>query len=151
MFLKSISQIKEVMDAARLKRYNDKLNLISRRRNQAAEWLERFAEGEMPVLACYKAFQEIAEAAMDVLSMVVRDCNEVPKDDYTNISLALREGVISSEIAEALRKANGLRNRLVHEYNGLDTAIAHESMSGLLEIFDAFCEKVTAWLEKKRS
>lgn len=137
------------MDAQRLKRYKDKLGVISIRKGQIAEWINRISEGEMPILACYKAFQEMAEAALDIVAMIIRDSNDIPKDDYMNIDTAVRNGILNKNIADALKQANGLRNRLVHEYNGLDVQRAHDSMIDLIEYFDEFLETVEKWLEQK--
>ena len=138
------------MEVARLKRYKDKLSHISHRQEQVGDWLGRVGrEDDVYILATYKAFQEMAEAAMDIIAMIVRDCDETPKDDYANIDFVVRKGIIKPKTADVLRQANGLRNRLVHAYNGLDERRAHSSIVELLNHFEEFCDAVSAWLEKQ--
>ena len=137
------------MDTARLKRYGDKLEIISKRMAEIEEWEEDFADDEKTKLACYKAFQEIVEAAMDVAAMVVKDAGTIPKDDYSNIDLIVGKKIISKNIAKRLIEANGLRNRVVHHYNGLKAKLAHDSMVELLPFFAEFVESVTKWLGRQ--
>lgn len=137
------------MDIARLRRYKDKLDLISKRKSEINEWKEAFLEDTKTSLAVYKAFQEIVEAAMDILAMISKDENYAPKDDYSNIDVVLERKIIDKKISETLKEANGLRNRIIHYYNGLNAERAYESILYLLPSFDVFSEVVERWLEKK--
>ena len=80
-----------MMDEDRLKRYWDKINLVSKRSTQINEWtavsLNDFSTDEKTKLATYKAFEEIVEACMDIVAMMCKDLKIPPKDDYTNIEL----------------------------------------------------------------
>ncbi len=138
------------MDEKRVKRYGDKVNLIVKRIDEISEWvdtsLEDFLDDEKTKLATYKAFQEIAEASMDIIAMMCRDLKLVPKDDYTNIG-SLGDKVISRDIARALTQSNGLRNRLVHMYNKTDDSLALESMKELLPSIEIFVEDVKKWIQ----
>ncbi|GAH29231.1 unnamed protein product, partial [marine sediment metagenome] len=44
--------------------------------------------------------------------------------------------------------ANGLRNRIVHDYNGLDNEIAFNRVIDLLKYLKKFMEEVKEWLKK---
>lgn len=59
------------MIAERKKRYQEKIKLIEKRISEIEEWLNETEkkETEKTTLACYKAFQEIAEAFFDLLAM----------------------------------------------------------------------------------
>lgn len=136
------------MEANRLKRFRDKLEWIETRVGEVQDWKVAFLTDEKTKLACYKAFQEIAESAMDVLAMIAMEEAKVPKDDYSNIEFALKKNIINKEVAASLERANGLRNRIIHRYNGLDAEKAFESINILLPIFNDFIESVEKWLEK---
>lgn len=114
------------MDAARLRRYHDKLDHARKRLDQAAVWATGAQEVER--LAAYKAFQEAAEAAADLVAMALKDSGRHPRDDYRNLGIAAEAGVFPPGLVEALEAVTGLRNRLVHEYNGLDDEQAVESV-----------------------
>ncbi len=79
--------------------------------------------------------------------MMVRDLNLLVKDDYSNISTLFNKNCITFELSEALKEANGLRNRLIHRYNKED--IVFESIKKLLPSFNEFLEEVKKWLKEK--
>ncbi|MDD4162952.1 MAG: DUF86 domain-containing protein [Methanothrix sp.] len=138
------------MDADRTKRYKDKMNRAKKRADQICEWAlgdsEDFIEDEKTKLATYKAFQEMTEACLDIIAMICKDSNIVPKDDYTNIqSLEW----LDKSAANALAEANGLRNRIVHRYNHTDDLIALESMRALLPELGRFLDEVGLWIRKR--
>ncbi len=137
------------MEIKRLKRYKDKLDSISKRTTQIGEWEEKFLEDEKSALACYKAFQETTEAAMDILAMMIKDAGFIPKDDYSNIDFVFEKKIIDRKLSDELKEANGLRNRIVHEYNGLNRKRAYESMLELLPAFEDFLGMVEKWLKKR--
>lgn len=136
------------MDETRIKRYLDKINLIEKRMNEFYSWSSEFLVDEKTKLACYKAVQEIAEAVMDISSMIIKDIGDVPKDDYENAETIFNLGVVSEDVSKALKELNGLRNRIVHEYNGLQERIFLESTERLLPYVAEFVKGVKLWLGK---
>lgn len=132
-----------------MKRYKDKLERIERRDKEISEWKEFALEREKEKLATYKAFEEVVEASMDLVAMIVRDIKKIPQDDYSNIERLEEEGMIEKGIGEGLKEANGLRNRIVHEYNGLDERIALDSMEKILPKIEKFSDVVKGWLKKQ--
>lgn len=136
------------MEKDRIKRYKDKIDLASKRIEQIEEWKDQFLENEKSALACYKAYQEIVEAVMDIVAMLIKDRKSIPKDDYSNIDNIMDAGIITKEVGDSLKEANGLRNRIIHHYNGLSSKIAYESILNLLPVFEDFLETVEKWLKK---
>lgn len=128
-------------------RYVEKVKFIEKRISEFDSWKQDFFMDEKTRLACYKALQEIAEGCMDLLTMMLKDRGEIPKDDYTNIRLAEERRMIPEEVANTLTELNGLRNRIVHEYNGLDDETALISAEELLEKLKAFLEVVKEWIK----
>ncbi|MGC9445139.1 MAG: hypothetical protein ACP5E9_09480 [Candidatus Methanospirareceae archaeon] len=49
----------------------------------------------------------------------------------------------------ALNEADGLWNRLVHSYNGVNDALALESIQGLLVPRERYVQKVAAWVKQR--
>jgi uncharacterized protein YutE (UPF0331/DUF86 family) len=137
------------MDTPRLKRYEDKLAIIHQRSGEIEEWKEDFYTEERTKLACYKAFQEISESSMDILAMMLKDSGGLPKDDYSNIDLLQQKKLLDADMAETLKEANGLRNRVIHHYNGTSEKIAYESMVEMLPKLGEFAEAVERWLQKQ--
>jgi uncharacterized protein YutE (UPF0331/DUF86 family) len=137
------------MEENRKKRYVEKIKHAEKRISEFNSWKEAFFFDEKTKLACYKAIQEIIETVMDLVSMLLKDEKEVPKDDYTNIGLLEEKKIITGELTLALKELNGLRNRIVHEYNGLDDEIAFASIEELLPKVEEFLKVVKEWLKKK--
>lgn len=84
-----------------MRRYLDKMEHINERLLDIETW---FGESEKEDiegvdrktrLAIYKAMQEVAEASMDIVAMVLKDEGKLPKDDYTNI-----EGIFKSKVID---------------------------------------------------
>jgi uncharacterized protein YutE (UPF0331/DUF86 family) len=49
-----------------------------------------------------------------------------------------------------MKSANGLRNRLVHEYDGVNDHIAYAAMQRLMPRLRRFSEEVLIWLNADR-
>jgi Uncharacterized conserved protein len=143
----------DVMDGERLRRYIDKLGHIEERIEDIRSWLcevEDFDDIDKKTrLAVYRAMQEVIEAATDVVAMILKDESKLPKDDYTNINKLFKIGIIDKSLREVLNEANGLRNRLVHDYNGLNDKIALKSIQHLLVPMSNFSEAVKKWMRKR--
>ncbi|RLG56944.1 MAG: DUF86 domain-containing protein [Candidatus Hydrothermarchaeota archaeon] len=148
-------ELKNIMlSEKRLQRYKDKLNLILLRTDEAKKWLgekdlEELIYDNKTKLAIYKAFQEIAEASMDIIAMVCKDEKFIPKDDYTNINILFERKILDKELRDILKEFNGLRNVLVHRYNGTDDLRALRSIDSLLQHVEKFVEVVEKWISKK--
>ncbi|MCX6674635.1 MAG: DUF86 domain-containing protein [Methanothrix sp.] len=139
------------MEIERAKRYKDKTNIIIKRAHQIESWVQdissdQFQDDDRTKLATYKAFQEIVEACMDMVAMMCKDMNLVPKDDYSNIE---NLGRIDRETKTSLAAANGLHSRLVHRYNQTDDRLALESINALLPDLSDFVEMVELWIKER--
>ncbi len=142
------------MEKERLRRYKDKFELIQTRKSKIESWIKGKSVEDLEKdiksrLAAYKAFQEITEANMDICAMMLKDTGRTVKDDYENIRKLSNQKLIPKNLEGPLKEMNGLRNRLVHEYNGLETEIALKSIRILLPEIEKFKEAASKWLKKK--
>lgn len=137
------------MDPPRARRYLMKCDHGRERLAQAVEWSQRGRKDIVHRLAAYKAFQEAAEAAADLLAMALTDAGRPPTDDYSNVERAVREGILSAALAPAIVEATGLRNRLVHEYDGVDALRAADAIARLAAALGSCYEEVEAWMRSK--
>jgi len=96
--------------------------------------------------ALYKEFQELAEVLGDLVAMIVKEERILVKDDYTNLECL--KSLLEPDVIKNLKKANGLRNVLVHEYNGINDTLAFESIETTLPSFWIFSSVVREWLKK---
>ena len=133
---------------ARKERYAGKIELARERISNIQEWVSEKLELKSR-LACLKAFQELAEALTDITAMICADSKKQVKDDSSNIEKLAELKIIDGKNANALKEANGLRNRIVHEYNGLSFEIFSANTARLLEGSEIFLEAVEQWLKKQ--
>jgi len=123
----------------------DKLAHIDRRILNIESWLP-MSEEERTRLAIYEAFQEIVGALFDIVAMKLVDLKIPPKDDYTNIKILEESGLFDDTLSSILRKANGLRNRLVHGYNMLSDEVALGSIKILLPEIKKMRRFIETWI-----
>ncbi|KXA96210.1 hypothetical protein AKJ37_01045 [candidate division MSBL1 archaeon SCGC-AAA259I09] len=135
------------MDGNRITRYRQKISVIEKRRENIKIWIDE--EDEKSVLAVYKSYQELIESFTDIFAMIVKDMNELVEDDYTNIEKLRERGILSEEQEGLMKEANGLRNRLVHEYNGLERETAVNSIRRINSKLDKVLEKVKKWIKNR--
>ncbi len=111
-------------------------------------WKEEFLENRILRKGIYKEFQEAVEIASDIAAMLVKDFGFAVEDDYKNFEIIGNKLNLEEKLILALKKANGLRNVLVHEYNGIIDEQAYESIIELLPFLREFEAKVREWIEK---
>lgn len=99
--------------------------------------------------AIYKEFQEAVEAMTDACALMRRSLNSSAQDDYSNIDFLMEKEIFERELGKKLKEANGLRNRLIHEYNGLNDKIAYKAIKELLQYLKKFSEETLKWMKEK--
>ncbi|RLI16811.1 DUF86 domain-containing protein [Candidatus Bathyarchaeota archaeon] len=140
------------MEKEREKRYRQKIDgLIDRlefiEENFPAS-AEELKENRIIRKSLYKEFQEIAEIISDIAAMVTKDNKKTVEDDYSNIEKLCKALKLDKTLCSTLKRANGLRNVLIHEYNGINDDLAYESISEILPYLKLFANKIIEWLEK---
>lgn len=100
--------------------------------------------------ALYKELQEAVEIMMDIGALVRRSMHASAQDDYSTIDELVRLGILTQETGRDAKTANGLRNRLVHEYDGVDDQIAYTAMHRLLPVLRTFAQEITTWVKEQK-
>ena len=143
------------MDKERLLRYKEKLEYLEKTLGNLKEWThdidEQYFVNRLDLqkkYGIYHAFQIAVEITSDLSAMLIKDNKIIPKDDYSNIDTLSEKAIISSVVGAHLKEANGLRNRIVHEYNGLNDLIVYQRVLELIKSFNKFKEVVNQWLKK---
>ena len=130
-------------------RYLEKLEKLRLRSGNLEDWLEGDVEtltaDTERRLAPYKAFQELFEAITDVCTMFAADSNMSVGDDYENLAKAAGK-LYDEEIEGKIQRANGLRNRIVHEYDKFEDFRALRDMKALLSALDRFEKGASKWI-----
>ena len=135
------------MEVKRKERYEAKADLALERLSNVREW---YAQSDQKSrLAAYKAFQEMAEAISDLCAMACKDNGKLVKDDYANIESIKTLKLIDPKLAEALNEINGMRNRVVHEYNCFSYQKFSGSIGRLLSAAEKFLKEISGWARQK--
>jgi len=143
------------MDRSRFERYLEKMQVLDDTLEHLNSWNNDISTISLSEIntrdkfAIFHAYQIIVETITDITAMIVKDIGKMPKDDYMNLEILLKSSLFPPDTLTKLKQANGLRNRIVHEYNGLIEKIAFEAINEHIELFEEFRRALTEWLEKK--
>ncbi len=139
----------------RIRRYEDKISFITEDLEWLNKWLpadeEEFIADVKTRKAIYKLVQEITDCIMDLVAMMIKDEGRTVQDDYSNLIRMRELGIINVKLEKGLRELNGLRNVLVHRYNGIDDRLAFRSIMGLEDTIREFLKVIKSWLKEKSS
>ncbi len=133
----------------RNQRYSQKLAELEDKQEFILENLgaeREFLRNRILRKAMYKEFQELVEIITDLSAMAVKDEGKVVEDDYSNLEKLSRILGCEEKLIEDLKKANGLRNILIHEYNGIIDRQSYNSIKSILPSIDEFRKKFERWL-----
>lgn len=135
------------MKKNRILRYREKIEVITKRKENISSWID--GKDEKSILAVYKAYQEMIESFTDIFAMMLKDMGELVKDDYSNIETLRSKGFLNEDEEGLMKEANGLRNRLVHEYNGLERKVAIESIRRINQNLENVIEEIRKWIKEE--
>jgi uncharacterized protein YutE (UPF0331/DUF86 family) len=144
------------MEEGRKTRYREKLARLKEYHGLLEKWLH---EDDLDTLiqennyrnifSTYHSGQLAIEVLTDIAAMIVKDLGLVVRDDYKNFDVLKEQRIINFEIYKSIKELNGLRNRLVHDYNGLVDKIAWNTLTRLSDSFLSFHSVVEKWLTKQ--
>jgi len=115
------------MDELREKRYNDKINFIV----SSMKLIDKDLENELEKRGVYYSLQTSIESMIDLIAMIVKDVGIPVKDDENNILAVAKRYNIEQTLCDKLKKANGMRNILVHRYNTIEEELIFDSIDDL--------------------
>lgn len=142
------------IDDTRLERYIEKLEHFKKLALKLEKWTENVDKEKFVSLdlkeqfGIYHAFQILVEITTDLIAMTVKDLKFKPRDDYSNIKCLKEQNFISEELSERLRRVNGLRNVIVHDYNGIDEILAFKEINENFYFMKKFYDVMKKWLKK---
>ena len=137
------------IDEKRKQRYKEKISHSRERLMDLEEWLQE--SEEISILASEKAFQEAIESIIDVFAMLLSDMKLEISDDYSNIEKIEKRGIINSEEKKTCIEANGLRNVIIHRYNGVNEARFTERARELIPKLNEILDKLDSFIENERN
>lgn len=118
------------MDELRLKRYRDKIQHVY---NYIHD-LPLKPKNELEKRGIFYSLQTSIEAIIDMIAMLVKDLGIQVEDDNKNIDVIIEKRSLTADVGDKLKKANGLRNIIIHRYNEIDEEIILESVKEVKEL-----------------
>jgi len=96
--------------------------------------------------------ERIIGRAIDINYHLITETLLLTPKDYWDSFVRLSEiGVLDTASARSFARLAGLRNRITHEYNGLDETLIHEALGRLVRDLPEYLRQVTAFLSRSRS
>ena len=100
--------------------------------------------------AVERLLQETTDVAVDVNNMLLRYTGAPPAEDYFSSFIDLgRQGILTTDLARELAPAAGLRNRIVHEYEDLDSSLVLRSAQQAPALFGRYVSAIEGYLGKR--
>ena len=128
----------------RLGRYREKIEYII----EALDQIPEKPASPIEVSGVFYNLLTSIESAMGIAAMLVKDLGRRVEDDYSNIETLQELGVLDKKLSESLKRCNGLRNWLVHRYNGVDEELVLSSVGEVRDTLIKFVEKVEGVLNE---
>ena len=94
--------------------------------------------------------EKIITRAIDINQHIIAEIGKGTEKirGYEDTFLALSElGIYPEEFARQIAPSAGLRNRLVHEYNGLDQKIVYQSVGDASRQYTEYCRHILDFLK----
>jgi len=126
------------MDELRIKRYRDKINHVV----DYIKDLPIEPNNELEKRGIIYSLQTSIEAIVDLIAMLTKDLGIQVKNDNTNISEIVKRRKLKSELGEKLKKANGMRNIIVHRCNDFEEKIILDSVEEIKDLLPKWIEIV---------
>ena len=99
--------------------------------------------------AAERLLQQAIEAALDINAHMIAELGgDLPADYYGGFVAMGRLGAIEVELAAELAPSAGLRNRLVHEYEGIDDDKVHSAIETILRLYPRYVSAIDAYLTR---
>ncbi|MBN1801550.1 MAG: DUF86 domain-containing protein [Candidatus Lokiarchaeota archaeon] len=144
-----------MLNESRKKRYKQKLERLGEYNQLFKNWFSGWKLSDLEqqrdfekIFAIYHSIQLIIEVITDIIAMILKDLSLVVEDNYTNFEKLFKKKMISNDLFQGLKKLNGLRNRIVHDYNGIIDEVVWVSMEENNKYIDEFESIVKKWLEQ---
>jgi uncharacterized protein YutE (UPF0331/DUF86 family) len=143
---------RESIGGDRRNRYREKVDRLDERLEDISRWgrpdSEEIVSRKKDLFALKKAFQETVEAVTDLCAMFLADTGREVADDASNIQKCAGK-FYSEDLEGRLLEANGLRNRVVHDYNGFNERKGVESIKEAREVIEEFKKEVEEWIRER--
>jgi uncharacterized protein YutE (UPF0331/DUF86 family) len=134
------------MDQLRKTRYKTKIHYIVSNLLLAENLTQN--PNEIEEKALYYCLFTSIESTMDLIAMLIKDLGNIPMGDDYNIEYLVKQGIVTEELAAHLKRCNGLRNILVHQYNGINQEIVIDSFENVKDTLTQMVRYMEEYLDE---
>ncbi|TFH01851.1 MAG: DUF86 domain-containing protein [Candidatus Thorarchaeota archaeon] len=134
------------MDQLRKTRYKTKMRYVVDSLSIAESLIQNPTKVEERALY-YCLFTSI-ESTMDLIAMLIKDKGNIPMGDNYNVEHLVSQGFVTEDLALHLKRCNGLRNVLVHQYNGIDREIVLDSFKDVKDALSQMVRHMEEYLDE---
>ncbi len=132
------------MEPLRKTRYQDKLEYIHKNIKDFGQDYQN----ELEKKGIFYSIQTSIESIIDLIAMLTKDLGFSIKADSDNIDLLSKHFELSPDRASRLKTANGLRNILVHRYNGVEDDLVFNAVDEIKFILTEWLDIIEGVLDK---
>jgi len=143
------------INLARVNRYQKKLIFLQQNIIRLQEWMEKSPLEKIKknndvqsLYSIYHAAQNAIETMIDIIAMINKDLISITQDRLSNLETLLQKKIIPQDLKDGVTELMGLRNRLVHEYNGIIDEFAWEAILENIETLTKFKKEINLWLNR---
>ncbi|TFG18006.1 MAG: DUF86 domain-containing protein [Promethearchaeota archaeon] len=136
---------------SRRQRYYEKLENLDLNYSLAQKGLKNLSKENSLKLEIYgvlHAIQLTIERITDISAMFMKDQGKIVKNTYDNLNEIYLHGMLTNTSKNSLFNLVGLRNRIAHDYNGLDEDLALNSFKENIDSVSKFINGVKKWIGK---
>lgn len=95
--------------------------------------------------------EHIVNRAIDINGHVLVESGKPPPDTYEDSFLKLAElGILPREFAVEIAKSAGLRNRLIHEYDGVNYEVLYDAIGDALRQYPEYITQMIGFLARSQ-
>ena len=110
---------------------------------------EEFSERGLVKDGIYKRMEFSIESIIDILSIINSDLRlSIPEDEEDVVENLGRNGILTQNMVDKVRRMKGFRNIIVHRYGRIDDLLAYKILKENLEDFGEFIESIEQFLEE---
>ncbi|MFO8018546.1 MAG: HepT-like ribonuclease domain-containing protein [Promethearchaeia archaeon] len=132
------------MEKQRILRYREKFDFVQ----EKIQYFNIKPEKKLEKWGLFYAVQTSIESIYDLIAMLVKDIGLQVKDDENNVNALINERNLDPEIGKQLKDAKGMRNVIVHQYNGVNEQIVLESLPTLKSLIKTWLNEIEVILNE---
>lgn len=132
------------MEEQRVLRYKEKIDFIQ----EKVQYFDVRPKKKLMKWGLFYAVQTSIESLYDLIAMLVKDIGLQVKDDEDNVDALIKEKNLDQDLGEELKDAKGMRNVIVHQYNGVNESMIMKSLPKLKSLMKQWLNEIEVILDE---